>query len=95
MCFVFYFNFQSLWAVSLVQLIALLYKDQHATTLHKLLNVWVETSLSDSSEDNESNTTPPNTSIVIFYHIIKIRKQVLCQSKEFMKLQGVKIRRLC
>ncbi|KAI8427775.1 hypothetical protein MSG28_002193 [Choristoneura fumiferana] len=49
-----------LWGVSLVQLIALLYKDQHATTLHKLLNVWVETGLSDSSEDNESNTTPPN-----------------------------------
>ncbi|XP_072936507.1 protein timeless isoform X2 [Epargyreus clarus] len=48
------------WGVTMVQLIALLYKDQHVTTLHKLLNVWLETSLSESSEDNESNTTPPD-----------------------------------
>lgn len=44
----------------MVQLIALLYKDQHVVTLHKLLNMWLETSLSESSEDNESNTSPPN-----------------------------------
>lgn len=40
----------------MVQFIALLYKDQHVVTLHKLLNIWLETSLSESSEDNESNT---------------------------------------
>ncbi|XP_047515532.1 protein timeless isoform X1 [Pieris napi] len=50
------------WGVTMVQLIALLYKDQQVTTLHKLLNIWLETSLSESSEDNESNTTPPNRS---------------------------------
>lgn len=44
----------------MVQLIALIYKDQHVTTLHKLLNLWLEASLSESSEDNESNTSPPN-----------------------------------
>ncbi|XP_059048859.1 protein timeless isoform X2 [Achroia grisella] len=48
------------WGVTMVQLIALLYKDQHVVTLHKLLNLWLETSLSDSSEDNESNTSPPD-----------------------------------
>ncbi|CAH2104707.1 unnamed protein product [Euphydryas editha] len=48
------------WAVTMVQLIALIYKDQHVTTLHKLLNLWLEASLSESSEDNESNTSPPN-----------------------------------
>lgn len=48
------------WAVTMVQLIALLYKDQHVVTLHKLLNLWLEASLSESSEDNESNTTPPD-----------------------------------
>lgn len=37
-----------------------MYKDQHVGTLQKLLNLWLETSLSDSSEDNESNTSPPN-----------------------------------
>ncbi|XP_075992234.1 timeless isoform X2 [Anticarsia gemmatalis] len=50
----------SKWAVTMVQLIALLYKDQHVVTLHKLLNMWLEASLSESSEDNESNTSPPD-----------------------------------
>lgn len=44
----------------MVQLVALLYKEQHVTTLTKLLNVWLEASQSDSSEDNESNTSPPD-----------------------------------
>ncbi|KOB76647.1 Timeless, partial [Operophtera brumata] len=45
------------WGVTMVQLVALLYKDQHVVTLHKLLNNWLEASLSESSEDNESNTS--------------------------------------
>lgn len=39
-----------------------MYKDQHLGTLQKLLNLWLEASLSDSSEDNESNTSPPEGS---------------------------------
>uniref|UniRef100_A0A1B0FQE6 Timeless N-terminal domain-containing protein n=1 Tax=Glossina morsitans morsitans TaxID=37546 RepID=A0A1B0FQE6_GLOMM len=50
---------RSFWGVSIVQLIAVIYKDQHAGTLQKLLNMWFEASLSESSEDNESNTSPP------------------------------------
>ncbi|BFF96130.1 protein timeless [Drosophila madeirensis] len=50
---------RSFWGVTMVQLIALIYKDQHVSTLQKLLNLWFEASLSESSEDNESNTTPP------------------------------------
>lgn len=50
---------KSCWAVTIVQFIALIYKDQNVGTLQKLLNLWFEASLSDSSEDNESNTTPP------------------------------------
>ncbi|XP_037917085.1 protein timeless isoform X2 [Hermetia illucens] len=50
---------RSCWGVTMVQLIALMYKDQHVSTLQKLLNIWVEASLSESSEDNESNTSPP------------------------------------
>lgn len=51
------------WSVTVVQMIALLYKDQQFSTLQKLLNVWFETSLSESSEDNESNTaqSKPNS----------------------------------
>ena len=41
-----------------MQLIALVYKDQHVHKLERLLNDWLETSLSESSEDNESNTSP-------------------------------------
>lgn len=49
---------RSQWCVTLVQLIALMYKDQHVNTLQKLLNICFEASISDSSEDNESNTSP-------------------------------------
>ena len=48
------------WITPLVQLVALVYKDQHVNTLERLLNIWLESSLSESSEDNESNTTPHN-----------------------------------
>lgn len=53
------FFFQMYWGVTMVQLIALMYKDQHVGTLQKLLNLWLESSYSESSEDNESNTSPP------------------------------------
>lgn len=54
----FTYIFQSHWGVTIVQLIALMYKDQQIGTLQKLLNLWFESSLSDSSEGNESNTSP-------------------------------------
>ncbi|XP_026280946.1 protein timeless isoform X2 [Frankliniella occidentalis] len=51
-------KYQAYWGVTMVQLIALMYKDQQVGTLQKLLNLWFESSLSDSSEGNESNTSP-------------------------------------
>nr|UHH90586.1 timeless-d isoform E [Pyrrhocoris apterus] len=46
--------------IAMAQLVVLLYKDQRVATLQKLLNLWMEASdLSESSEDNESNTSPP------------------------------------
>lgn len=48
------------WGIAVVQLIALIYKDQHVSNLQKLLNEWLENSMSESSEDNESNTSPPD-----------------------------------
>nr|AFS34623.1 timeless [Clunio marinus] len=53
---------KSFWGVAIVQLIALMYKDQHVGTLQKLLNHWFEASQTDSSDDNESNTSPPKQS---------------------------------
>ena len=52
---------RAFWAVTMAQLVALMYKDQHVSTLSKLLNMCFETTLSDSSEDNESNTSPPKS----------------------------------
>ncbi|XP_063636131.1 protein timeless-like [Cydia splendana] len=46
------------WGVTMVQLVALMYKNQRVVTLHKLLNMWLESCNSESSEDNESNTSP-------------------------------------
>ena len=51
-------HINSIWCTPVVQLIALVYKDQHVITLQKLLQNFLESSLSDSSEDNESNTSP-------------------------------------
>lgn len=45
------------WAVTVTQLIALLYKDQHVNTMQKLLNVWFEASLSESSEDDYESSS--------------------------------------
>ena len=70
--FCIYFSLQNKWAVTMVQLIALLYKDQHVVTLHKLLNLWIEASLSESSEDNESNTSPPDRGGMLLYFLIFI-----------------------
>lgn len=48
---------RSYWGATMVQLIALMYKDQHVGILQKLLNVWFEGS---ESSDNESNTWSPS-----------------------------------
>lgn len=46
--------------VTIVQLIALFYKDQHVENMQKLLGSWLNSTTSDSSEDDdESNTSPP------------------------------------
>jgi timeless protein len=51
---------RAFFGVTIVQLIALMYKDQHVGTLQKLLNHWFEAvSHTESSDDNESNTSPP------------------------------------
>jgi timeless protein len=52
-----------------MQLIALVYKDQHVHKLERLLNDWLETSLSESSEDNESNTSPQDQVSTIAFNL--------------------------
>lgn len=47
-----------LWSVAMVQLLAVLYKDQDVSTIMQLLECWLKTSQSESSDDNESNTSP-------------------------------------
>lgn len=52
---------KAFWGVTIVQLIALMYKDQHVGALQKLLNHWFEaTSHTGSSDENESNTSQPD-----------------------------------
>ena len=56
----FFFHFQDEWVVTIVQLIALFYKDQHVENMQKLLGTWINATTSESSEDDdESNTSPP------------------------------------
>lgn len=66
-----------------MQLIALVYKDQHVNKLERLLNDWLETSLSESSEDNESNTSPQDqvgNSSLYFSNSIDLAIVDLCYS---------------
>jgi len=49
---------KAFFSVTLAQLVALIFKDQHINTLQKLLNSKLDDISSDSSEDFESNTTP-------------------------------------
>lgn len=60
------------WRIAMAQLVVLLYKDQRVATLQKLLNLWIEScDLSESSEDNESNTSPQ-----VSYYLIKFNLTV-------------------
>jgi hypothetical protein len=78
--------FQSYWSVTLVQLIALMYKDQHISTLQKLLNLWFEASLSESSEDNESNTSPPvSVTDINFNALLMMRNKIYISDSFYVK----------
>lgn len=93
--FCIFFTLQNKWAVTLAQLIALLYKDQHVVTLQKLLNLWLEASLSDSSEDDESNTSSSNRGIYtqlvrLFVSLLRLEIFKLFKKEmQFIKSQQV------
>lgn len=57
------------WAILIIELIALIFKNQHVDHMSKLLR---KTIISDSSEDNESNTSsnPVIIMISIFSNIL-------------------------
>ena len=43
--------------MKLLYVISLVFQDQHVITLQKLLQDFLESNMSESSEDNESNTS--------------------------------------
>ncbi|RXG59557.1 Protein timeless [Armadillidium vulgare] len=47
---------QHLWNVTMVQLVSLMYREQHQSTISKLIHEWLELSLCESSTDDENNT---------------------------------------
>lgn len=47
------------WCFTMIQLVADMYTSQHPSTLKQQLMAWIEDASSDSSEDFESNTSPP------------------------------------
>lgn len=51
------------WSVIMVQLIAVMFKDQHPANMLKLLNTCLQDALSDSTDDFESNTTAKDNSV--------------------------------
>ena len=53
---------QHLWNITMVQLVSLMYRDQQQGTIRKLINEWLESSLPESSEDDENNPMSSSSS---------------------------------
>nr|ANW48379.1 timeless [Euphausia superba] len=47
---------QHLWNITIVQLISLMYREQKQENIRNMINEWLDSSLSESSEDDENNT---------------------------------------
>lgn len=47
----------------MVQLVSLMYRDQQQGTIRKLINEWLESSLAESSEDDENNPMSSSSSV--------------------------------
>ncbi|XP_050729606.1 protein timeless-like isoform X3 [Eriocheir sinensis] len=58
-------NQQHLWNITMVQLVSLMYRDQQQGTIRKLINEWLESSLAESSEDDENNPMSSSSSDAI------------------------------
>lgn len=58
-------NQQHLWNITMVQLVSLMYRDQQQGTIRKLINEWLESSLPESSEDDENNPMSSSSSDAI------------------------------
>lgn len=57
------------WAVLIIELIALIFKDQHVDQMSMLLSKMNEATKSNGSEDDESNTSQPHPVITIIHMI--------------------------
>ncbi|XP_076038952.1 timeless [Oratosquilla oratoria] len=53
---------QHLWNITMVQLVSLMYREQQQGTIRKLIKEWLDTSLPESSEDEENNTMSSSSS---------------------------------
>ena len=69
--FLLYYYPQDEWVVTIVQLIALFYKDQHVENMQKLLGTWINATTSESSEDDDESNTSPPVELKIFLLIIQ------------------------
>lgn len=56
-------SLQHLWNITMVQLVSLMYRDQQQGTIRKLINEWLESSLPESSEDDENNPMSSSSSV--------------------------------
>ncbi|XP_071541193.1 protein timeless isoform X2 [Panulirus ornatus] len=56
---------QHLWNITMVQLVSLMYREQQQGTIRRLINEWLESSLSESSEDDENNPMSSSSSDAI------------------------------
>ena len=61
----------------MVQLVSLMYRDQQQGTIRKLINEWLESSLPESSEDDENNPMSSSSSVSVGVSVWTLLKQCL------------------
>ena len=74
----YFFFTQDLWIMTIVQLIALFYKDQNVENMQKLLGTWINDSGSDISADADGDESNTSQRSHVIHNLEKFLKYWLC-----------------
>lgn len=70
------------WTASIIEIIALFFKNQHVDHMEKLLITMDQTAKSDSSEDNESNTSQHLVKTFFLWFMLCFNKKYVYKIKD-------------
>merc|ERR1711874_139305 len=79
---------QRLWNITIVQLVSLMYRDQKQDNIRNMINEWLDSSFSESSEDGENNTMSSYSDNVSTFDPVSDSSERLSPVNELTKLEG-------